>query len=153
MDIDSLPPFLVTALVSGLVLASLASLAGFAYLCIGIWDKLKSKPTMQEALKDVPTKDDLRQTEDRLRADIDEVDTRCTEEIRRMRSYNSKVTGELFDLMRGQNQKFEEVIRSQGERFTESLTLQSKSTNRELNDLSKEVGKLSGLLESQQNKP
>jgi len=100
---------------------------------------------MQEALKHVPTKDDLRQTENRLRADIDEVDARCTEEIRRMRSYNSKTTGAIFDLIRNQGTKSDESARQQNESFSNTIT----SVNRELNTLSKEVGKLSGLVESQ----
>lgn len=147
MDFTDLPPFLVSALVAGLVLAALASLAGFAYLCICIWDKLKQKPTLQEALKDVPTKGDLKATEDRLRADIDEVDERTTEEIRRMRSYNSRTTGEIFDLIRNQNTKAEELSRLQNDSFSKTIT----SVNRELNTLSKEVGKLSGLVEAKQS--
>lgn len=139
MDFTTLPPFIATAIVAGLVFASLVSIAGFAHICINIWFKLKRRPSIDETLKDIPSKHDLKATEDRLRADIDEVDQRCTDEIRRMRSYNSRTSSEIFDLIRSEHDKYEE-----------SLKTFSNATNRELNTLSKEVGKLTGHLESQQ---
>jgi hypothetical protein len=148
MILDQLPPYIATALVLGLVFAALTSLAGFAYLCIAIWDKLKAKPSLQETLATLVTKDDLlviqadvqaeiSKVESRTKKDIDVVDERLSKQLRDMQGYNLKIQGELFTLLRTQNEKFEQ-----------SLAAYNHSVNRELNTLSKEVGKLSGLIQT-----
>ena len=152
MDLSTIPTFVITAVILGLVFGSLASIAGFAYVCICIWDKLRRRPSIDETLREIVTKPDLHQAETRLRADIDEVDIRCSKEIGKVRSYNSRATGEMFDLMRSQNEKFTEGLRLQNETFTYSMGKHNTATNKELNTLSKEVGKLSGILEAQKHR-
>ena len=139
MDISNLPPELLTPIVIGLVFAALASIAGFALMALSIWEKLRRKPSVDVTLAGHATKLELHSAEERLSNRIVIVDRRITHELEKLHEERKKTDGQLFDLIRQQNKDLRDQIEAS-----------QVGTNRELNSVAKEVGRLIGVVEALQ---
>lgn len=113
---------------------------------VSIWHKVKREPPIEQTLAQLVKKPDLLRTEEtlkaeiasgdeRLREEINEVDERQTAEVRAMRSYNSKATGEIFNLIRNQSEKTSGEIG----KLTASINKEFTTLNRELGELKGEI--------------
>lgn len=140
----SLPPALLWPVVIGVVVIVIVALLKGVESGVSIWRNTRPDPPIARQLGNLATKGDvqavdsrmqgsLKEMEGRVNTRIDEIDTRQTEEIRRMRSYNSKTTGEIFDL-----------IRQRDTWLAERMEKMEKSTQNEFKAIAKEIGQLQG---------
>lgn len=141
MDFSNIPPELFTPITIGLLVGALTALATFALVCLNIWDKIRRKPSVDVSIAGLATKTELKDARNEINIDLKSLDERLSAELKKDRKDRSDRDGELFKLIRDTKSDLQK----------EFSTAQS-STNRELNQISKEIGKLAGILEGMQKK-
>lgn len=134
------PPAAIWAAIIGLFIAVFFFLLKGIESGVVIWRHTRKTPPVEEVIAELATKNDIqgvrgsiKEAEVRLNTRIDELDQRQSEEIRRMRSYNSDTTSEIF-----------ETIRTSTELVATRLETATTSIQAELRSMNKDLGRLQG---------
>jgi len=119
----------------GLVFAALTAIGSFMAICLNIVRHFKRNPSIDVTLADLVTKPQLKEVEHRFERKLIASEDRLTQAVDKLSKQRSDRDGDLFNL-----------IREQGEKESAALSKLTDSNNKEFNDLSKEIGQLTGAV-------